>query len=211
MSMKWEVTVAIRFHGASARVHWSGLVFAGSAGRKLDPNHALRQNTVDLNCLYLHAIRSRTCSNQLISKKTAHPLKLIRFKFDLFKCRSCKWWHMKSRQITRKSGHRCASLTCISWISSIASCITCTTEISYQMISWDIIGLAGILVPQKCLTNLIREISLIIIDYLKILKRWISDWLTDWLTTWNQEMLAHLKMNLVVNLRTLWCSFYKPE
>ena len=49
----------------------SGSVIAESASRKLDPNHALRQNTVDLNCLYLHAIRSRSCSNQLRSKKTA--------------------------------------------------------------------------------------------------------------------------------------------
>ena len=47
-----------------------------------------------------------------------------------------QWWQMKSRQITRKSGHRCASLICITWISSIA-CITYTTEISHQMILWD--------------------------------------------------------------------------
>ena len=47
-----------------------------------------------------------------------------------------QWWQMKSKQITRKSGHRCASLICITWISSIA-CITYTTEISHQMILWD--------------------------------------------------------------------------
>ena len=78
--------------------------------------------------------------------------------------------------ITRKSGHRCASL-CITWISCVTCIIfvTCTTEISHQLISWDIIDIAGILVPQKYITNLLCEIplieqgSLIIIEY-----DWIS-------------------------------------
>ena len=52
-------------------------------------------------------------------------------------------------QITRKSGHRCTSLTCITLFSCITcitciicitcisciTCITCTTEISHQLIS----------------------------------------------------------------------------
>jgi len=42
---------------------------------------------------------------------------------------------------------------------------TCTEKISNQLLSWDIIDIAGILVPQKYLTNLLREISWIIIDY----------------------------------------------
>ena len=42
-------------------------------------------------------------------------------------------------KITRESGHKCASLTC-TWITSI-TCITCTTEISHQLISWDLIFL----------------------------------------------------------------------
>ena len=45
--------------------------------------------------------------------------------------------------ITRKLGHRCASLACITWISCIIciTCITCTKEISHQLISWDIIDI----------------------------------------------------------------------
>ena len=51
------------------------------------------------------------------------------------------------KEITRKSGPRCASPTCITWNSCITcitfiTCITCTTEISHQLISWDIIDIA---------------------------------------------------------------------
>ena len=42
-------------------------------------------------------------------------------------------------QITRKSGHRCASPTWITWISCI-TCTTCSTKISHQLISWYIIN-----------------------------------------------------------------------
>ena len=42
------------------------------------------------------------------------------------------------------------------------------TEISHQLDSGDIIDIAGILLPQKYLTNLLREISLIIIDYQRL-------------------------------------------
>ena len=51
-------------------------------------------------------------------------------------------------KITRKSGHKCASLTCITW-TSCNTYITCTTEISYRVISWDIIDIAGILVREN--------------------------------------------------------------
>ena len=69
--------------------------------------------------------------------------------------------------ITRKSGHICASLTCITWISCI-TCITCTTEISHQLISWDVIDIAGILVPQNISPTIFVRyhwLSLIIISY----------------------------------------------
>ena len=57
--------------------------------------------------------------------------------------------------ITRKSCHRCASLTCITWFScaTCINCITSTTEIYFQLISWYIVNKAWILVPQKYLTN----------------------------------------------------------
>ena len=53
------------------------------------------------------------------------------------------WWftNLKTLKKTRKSGHICASLTCITWIScdSCITFITCTKEISHQLILWDII------------------------------------------------------------------------
>ena len=64
-------------------------------------------------------------------------------------------------QITRKSGHSCDSLTCITWISCIITCITCTAEISHQLISWDNINITRILDY--------HWLSLIIIDY-----HWLS-------------------------------------
>ena len=63
-------------------------------------------------------------------------------------------------QITRKSGHSCDSLTCITWISFI-TCITCTAEISHQLISWDNINITRILDY--------HWLSLIIIEY-----HWLS-------------------------------------
>ena len=59
------------------------------------------------------------------------------------------------KEVTRKLGHTCASLTCIAWISCITyiRCITCTTEMTDQLILWDISNIAGILVPQNYLTN----------------------------------------------------------
>ena len=82
---------------------------------------------------------------------------------------------ISSSQITRKLGHRCASLTCITWISCI-SCIiawiTCTREVSLQLISWDIIDIAGILVPQNISqTYFVRYhwLSLNMIEYYWIL------------------------------------------
>ena len=109
-----------------------------------------------------------------------------------------------SFKITRKSGHRCASLTCITWNSCIncITCITCityTTEISHKLISWDIIDLAGILATptnfMRChwLSFIVSDnhwlklalidshwLSLIIIDYLKIRKHHLfTDRLTD--------------------------------
>ena len=69
---------------------------------------------------------------------------------------------------------------------------TCTTKMSHQLNSWDIIDY--------------HLSSLIIIDYLKIRKRWITDWLTDWLTTRNQEMLAHLK-----TLTPIGHNLYRPK
>ena len=63
------------------------------------------------------------------------------------------------KEITRNSGPRYGGPTCITW-NSCSTCITCTTEISHQLISWDIIDIARILVPQKYLSNQFREISL---------------------------------------------------
>ena len=64
----------------------------------------------------------------------------------------------KTITITRKSGQRCASLTCITWIGCITCitgipCIICTREIFHQLFSCDIIDITGILVPQQYLTN----------------------------------------------------------
>ena len=61
--------------------------------------------------------------------------------------------------IPRKSTHRCASLTGLSWISYI-TCITCiisTTEVSHQLISRDIIDIARKPVPMNYLTNLSKH------------------------------------------------------
>ena len=57
--------------------------------------------------------------------------------------------------ITRRSVHRCASLTCTTWINCITciiciTCITCITfnqEISHQLNLWDL-SIAGILVQK---------------------------------------------------------------
>ena len=116
-------------------------------------------------------------------------------------CNYCK--------ITRKSGHRCASLTCITWINCI-TCITwttCTTEISHQITLWDIIDFnwlsliinnyhwsSLIIIDHHWLSLIIIDyhwLSLIILDYV-----WKSEkrWMTDLMTTWNQEMLAHLEI-----------------
>ena len=79
--------------------------------------------------------------------------------------------------ITRKSGHRCASLT------------SNTADSLVKLVS---------LVPQKYLTtsHFVRSfdfhwLSLIIIDYLKT----VNCWLTDSVTTWNQGMPVRLKGN----------------
>ena len=72
------------------------------------------------------------------------------------------WDHFLHIQKNQKSPHRCTSLTWLSGKSCI-TCITCiisTTEISHRRISWDIVDIAGIRVPQKYLANLFREISL---------------------------------------------------
>ena len=62
-------------------------------------------------------------------------------------------------------------ITCITGISCIAyitciTCLTCITDISHQLISWDITDIAGILIPQKYLSNIVRVdwLSLIIND-----------------------------------------------
>ena len=103
-----------------------------------------------------------------------------------------------SKEITRKSGHRCASLTCNTWIS----CITCmfhriispTNFVRYHWLSLVIIGY--------------HRLSLIIIDFhwfsLIIWKYEIYSSL-DWQlqikrAEKNQGMLAHLKI-------MFWCKF----
>ena len=106
-------------------------------------------------------------------------------------------YHNLQKKITQKSTHRCARLTCNTWISCITtlanflryhchSTDTFTTELFHQLISRDIVDIAWILVLQNIIDYhwllliiiYYHWLSLIIIDYLKIQEISITDWLT---------------------------------
>ena len=115
--------------------------------------------------------------------------KPVLFKLAFFGCLALLS-HLRVKEalknkMTWKSGHRCASLTWINWISC-NTCITCTTKISWdiidiyrrhtcttkishQLTSWDIIDyhwLSLIIIDYHCLSLLAYHcLSLIIIDY----------------------------------------------
>ena len=80
----------------------------------------------------------RTILHRARSRKPA--LLLLRRIQDIGTRTVARNYFVDEYQITRKSGHSCASLTCITWISCI-NCITCTTEVSHQLISWNIIDI----------------------------------------------------------------------
>ena len=98
-----------------------------------------------------------------------------------------------SKQTTRKSGHRYASLICITWITCIAciacitcitciACTTCTTEISHQIISYHWHS------RDNCITKIdYHWLSFIIIDY-----HWLSLIITDYHSIyWKSDKVTH--------------------
>ena len=86
---------------------------------------------------------------------------------------------------------------------------TCTTEISHQLISWDIIDIAWILVPSHHITSHQPYITshhiTIHLEKVKIFCQWPNCFLsvTQLLTSWIQEMLAHLKTIFLIHKMNL--------
>ena len=109
----------------------------------------------------------------------------------------CTIFIMKSMKMTPKSGHRCASLTCITLITCI-TCITSTKEISHQLTSWDIINYHWLSVISDC-----HYLSLLIIDYhwlslIIIDCHWLSLIIIDYL--WLSFFITnHYWLSLIIN------------